>query len=71
MSAVDIYKSVIVLYPAQANTFPSEPIPMMDFVNVSVQRPLVEENIFYWPFGKHTEAWTQDTAKSYKQKLST
>lgn len=61
MCAVNINQAVSHLNLTQTNTFATKPVTMMNFVDITIQRPLVKENILNYPFGEHTEARTKDT----------
>lgn len=50
MGTVDIDDLISIFDAAETNSFTPKPVPMVYLVDVSIQRPLVEEHILDLPF---------------------
>ena len=61
MSNVDIDIGIFDLEPAEPDTFTTEPIPMMNLVDVTVEGPLVKHHVLNWISRKNTNSRTHDS----------
>lgn len=62
MCAIYINQFVMAFYSTQSHPFPTKPVPVLYLMNISVKCPLMKKYILNYPFGKHTQPRSKNSA---------
>ena len=62
MGNIEVDLEPLVENSAESDTFAAKPVPVLDFVDVAIQRPWVEEDIHYFSLGQDADPTTNHPA---------